>query len=128
MVTASSVELLWQRPLTIEVSEADGTVVSTGNGPPLPLGDAVHQVMEVVDLAAPGSLDEIVDAVCAEFGLVDRRDEVQALVERCLASPADRARDRGRARAGVRCRSRSRGTTASRSAAWTCCSSRTDAS
>jgi ATP-dependent helicase/nuclease subunit A len=88
VVTASSVELLWQRPLTIEVSEADGTVVSTGSGPPLPLGDAVHRVMEVVDLAAPGDFDAIVDAVCAESGLVDRRDEVALLVERCLASPA----------------------------------------
>jgi hypothetical protein len=88
VVTASSVELLWQRPLTIEVSEADGTVVSTGSGPPLPLGDAVHRVMEVVDLAAPGHLDSIVGAVCAESGLLDRRDEVQLLVERCLLSPA----------------------------------------
>jgi ATP-dependent exoDNAse (exonuclease V) beta subunit len=88
VVTASSVELLWQRPLTIEVSEADGTVVSSGSGPPLPLGDAVHRVMEVVDLAAPGHFDAIVGAVCAESGLLDRRDEVQLLVERCLLSPA----------------------------------------
>jgi ATP-dependent helicase/nuclease subunit A len=88
VITASSVELLWQRPLTIEVSEADGTVISTGSGPPLPLGDAVHRVMEVIDLADPGPLEAIVAAVCAESGLADRRDEVQTLVERCLASPA----------------------------------------
>jgi hypothetical protein len=88
VLTASSVELLWQRPLTIEVSETDGTVISTGSGPPLPLGDAVHRVMEVVDLAAPGQIKAIVAAVCAESGLADRRDEVQTLVERCLASPA----------------------------------------
>ncbi len=88
MLTASSVELLWQRPLTIEVNEADGTVVSSGKGPPLPVGDAVHQVMEVVNLAAPGSTEPVVGAVCSEFGLLDRQDEVQALVEQCLASPA----------------------------------------
>ena len=44
--------------------------------------------MEVVDLAAAGHLHAIVGAVCAESGLLDRRDEVQALVARCLASPA----------------------------------------
>jgi len=88
MLTASSVELLWQRPLTIEVNEADGTVVSAGKGPPLPVGDAVHQVMEVVNLAAPGFTEPVVGAVCSEFGLLDRQDEVQALVEQCLASPA----------------------------------------
>jgi ATP-dependent exoDNAse (exonuclease V) beta subunit len=87
-LTASSVELLWQRPLTIEVNEADGTVVSSGKGPPLPLGDAVHQVMEVVDLAAPGSIEPVVHAVCSEFGLLDRQDEVQELVAQCLASPS----------------------------------------
>lgn len=88
VLTASSVELLWQRPLTIEVNEADGTVVSSGKGPPLPVGDAVHQVMEVIDLAAPGSIEPVVGAVCSEFGLLDRREEIQALVEQCLASPA----------------------------------------
>ena len=87
VVTASSVELLWQRPLTVEVSESDGTVLAAGNGPPLPLGDAVHQVMEVVDLAHPGSIDQIVAAVCSESGLTDRQDEVSELVRRCLASP-----------------------------------------
>jgi hypothetical protein len=88
VLTASSVELLWQRPLTVEVSDTDGTVISSGSGPPLPLGDAVHRVMEVVDLATPGRLDAVVAAICAESGLLERRDEVQALVERCLASPA----------------------------------------
>jgi ATP-dependent exoDNAse (exonuclease V) beta subunit len=87
-LTASSVELLWQRPLTIEVNEADGTVVSSGKGPPLPLGDAVHQVMEVVDLANPGSIEPVVHAVCSEFGLLDRQDEVHELVAQCLASPS----------------------------------------
>ena len=87
VVTASSVERLWQRPLTVEVSEADGTVVSAGEGPPLPLGDAVHRVMEVVDLAAPGKLAPLIAAVCSEFGLPDREAEVRTLVERCLASP-----------------------------------------
>jgi ATP-dependent exoDNAse (exonuclease V) beta subunit len=87
IVTASSVELLWQRPLTIEVNEADGTVVSSGKGPPLPVGDAVHQVMEVADLATPASIAPVVAAVCSEFGLLERQDEVQALVEQCLASP-----------------------------------------
>ena len=57
LAIASSGELLWQRPLTIEVRDADGTVVSTGSGLPLPLGDALHRVMEVVDLAAPGRFD-----------------------------------------------------------------------
>ena len=88
VLTASSVELLWQRPLTIEVNEADGTVVSAGKGPPLPVGDAVHQIMELVDLAGGESTAAIVGAVCSEYGLLDRQDEVQALVDSCLASPA----------------------------------------
>src|ERR1035437_8284510 len=52
------------------------------------MGDAVHQVMEVVDLAAPGSIEPVVHAVCSEFGLLDRQDEVQELVAQCLASPS----------------------------------------
>ena len=88
MITASSVERLWQRPLTIELNEADGTIIATGNGPPLPLGDAFHRVMEVVDLGDPGSLAAIVAAVCSESGLADREAEVESLARNCLASPA----------------------------------------
>ena len=39
--------------LTIEVSETDGTAISTSGCEPLALGDALHRVMEIVDLAAP---------------------------------------------------------------------------
>jgi ATP-dependent helicase/nuclease subunit A len=87
IVTATSTERLWTRPLTVEVTEGEGAIVATGEGAPLPLGDALHRVMEFVDLNNPSDLQGLVAAVAHESALTDREDELLALGNACLASP-----------------------------------------
>lgn len=87
-VVASSVERS-TRPLAAEASHsAQALLVS--EGPPLPVGDALHLVMERVALPDAEDLVEVVEAVCAEAGLLDRLEEVREMAERCLASPVVR--------------------------------------
>jgi len=88
ITTATSTERLWERPLTVEVLEGDGTIVATGEGDPLPLGDALHRVMECVNLADPSGLEDLVSAVAQESALSEREDELLDLANACLVSSA----------------------------------------
>ena len=83
-VVASSVERA-SRPLTAEASHSGDTLL-VSDGPPLPVGDALHLVMERVSLPEAEDLDAVTNAVCAEAGLTDRRDEVGDMARRCLNS------------------------------------------
>jgi ATP-dependent exoDNAse (exonuclease V) beta subunit len=86
VITATSTERLWERPLTVEVTEGDGAIVATGAGDPLPLGDALHRVMELVDLTDPSNLETLVGAVAHESALGGREGELLELARACLAS------------------------------------------
>jgi ATP-dependent helicase/nuclease subunit A len=86
IVTATSTERLWERPLTVEVTEGEGAIVATGEGAPMPLGDALHRVMELVDLTGPSDLEQLVAAVAHESALADREAELLELARACLTS------------------------------------------
>jgi ATP-dependent helicase/nuclease subunit A len=83
-VVASSVERA-TRPLSAEASHSGDTLL-VSDGPPLPVGDALHLVMEQVALPDAEDLDAVVESVCLEAGILDRREEVDAMARRCLAS------------------------------------------
>ena len=86
VMAATSLEKPW-RPLVVSSESPDATLI-LGEGPPLPLGDAVHRVMELISLPDAADLDEIAAAICAEAELDDHVDEVIKLARRCLASDA----------------------------------------
>jgi ATP-dependent helicase/nuclease subunit A len=88
-VVASSVERA-TRPLASEASSASSALLLS-EGPPLPVGDALHLVMERVSLPDATDLDDVVESVCAEAGLLDRTGEVQGMATRCLSSEAVRS-------------------------------------
>lgn len=89
LVVASSMERS-VRPLAAEASHSGPTLL-VSDGPPLPVGDALHLVMERVSLPGAEDLAAVVAAVCAEAGLPDRVNEVRTMAERCLESPTVRA-------------------------------------
>ena len=84
-VVASSMERA-RRPLAAEASHSGATLL-VSEGPPLPVGDALHLVMERVTLPDAADLDDVVSAVCAEAAIPEREDEVLEMARRCLASP-----------------------------------------
>ena len=59
----------------MQVTEGEGDIVATGEGDPLPLGDALHRVMEYVDFGDQSGLEQLVAAVAHESNLADREDE-----------------------------------------------------
>src|SRR5205807_881998 len=66
--------------------EGEGAIVATGAGDQLPLGDALHRVMELVDLPGASNLAPLVAAVAHESGLADREAELLELAHACLTS------------------------------------------
>ncbi len=85
-VVASSVERA-TRPLASEASHS-GAALLLAEGPPLPVGDALHLVMERVTLPGTENLDELVESVCTEAGVTERMGEVDEMARRCLGSEA----------------------------------------
>jgi ATP-dependent helicase/nuclease subunit A len=67
---------------------ADDQPLITGEGPPLPKGEALHKVLELVDLAAPSDLEEVTRSVCTVAGIEEHADEVLAMAQACLGSDA----------------------------------------
>lgn len=91
MTTASDPSKSRERPLTAALSEVDESVVLPTGGPAAEVGDALHQVMEHLDPAAPSGLDALAAAACAEHGLAAPQvGEVAAMARRCLESDAVR--------------------------------------
>ena len=84
VTAATSLQKPW-RPLVVSSESPDATLI-LGEGPPLPLGDAVHRVMELISLPDASDLDELAAAICAEAELDDHVDEAIRLARRCLAS------------------------------------------
>ncbi|MCL2769984.1 MAG: UvrD-helicase domain-containing protein, partial [Solirubrobacterales bacterium] len=84
--TASSRERA-RGPLAAEVVTFDAALL-VHDEPPIPVGDAVHMVMERVSLPGAGDLQEIVEDVCLEGDIAERIEEVAAMCHACLRSPA----------------------------------------
>jgi len=82
--TASSRERA-QGPLASEVSTF-GAALMLGEGPPIPVGDAVHMVMERVTLPAARDLEAIAEDVCLEGDIAHELDDVIAMCRACLES------------------------------------------
>jgi ATP-dependent helicase/nuclease subunit A len=82
---ASSVERS-SRPMTSEASSSSAALLLS-DGPPIPIGDALHLVMERVSLPDAKNLSEVAEAVCAEGGLEEYVQEITELAQRCLVSP-----------------------------------------
>jgi ATP-dependent helicase/nuclease subunit A len=74
-------------PLSARMIAADDEPLIVSDGPPAPIGDAMHRVLELVDLRDPRGVDETVASVCALAGLAGHEEQLGELVRACLASP-----------------------------------------
>ncbi len=59
-----------------------------GQGPPIPVGDGVHMVMERVTLPDADDLEAIADDVCKEGDIVEDTDDVISMCRACLMAPS----------------------------------------
>jgi ATP-dependent exoDNAse (exonuclease V) beta subunit len=82
--TASSRERAYG-PLAAEVSTFGATLM-VHDGPPIPVGDAVHMVMERITLPDAHDLKGIAEDVCLEGDIADQLDDVIAMCRACLRS------------------------------------------
>jgi ATP-dependent exoDNAse (exonuclease V) beta subunit len=76
-----------QGPLAAEVATFDAALV-IGQGPPIPVGDAVHMVMERVTLPDAHDLEQIADDVCKEGAITNDTADVVSMCRACLDSPS----------------------------------------
>jgi ATP-dependent exoDNAse (exonuclease V) beta subunit len=74
-------------PLAAEVATFDAALV-LGHGPPLPIGDAVHMVMERVELPDAANLEDVAEDVCLEGDIAHDLPDVISMCRACLASPS----------------------------------------
>jgi len=74
-------------PLAAEVATFAATLL-VGDGPPLPVGDAVHMVMERIALPDGEDLDAIADDVCREGAITEHTADVIAMCRHCLLRPS----------------------------------------
>ncbi len=72
-------------PLAAEVSTFDAGLM-LDEGPPIPVGDAVHMVMERISLPGAEDLEAIADDVCLEGDIVEHLEEVVQMCRNCLRS------------------------------------------
>ena len=83
-------------PLAAEVATFEAALV-IGQGPPIPIGDAVHMVMERVGLPGAEDLETVADDVCKEGDIAEDTDDVIAMCRACLLAPIGSAGTRRRA-------------------------------
>jgi ATP-dependent helicase/nuclease subunit A len=76
-------------PLAAEVATFDAALV-IGQGPPIPIGDAVHMVMERVTLPDAEDLEQVAEDVCLEGDIAADLDDVIAMCRACLEAPSVR--------------------------------------
>jgi ATP-dependent helicase/nuclease subunit A len=67
---------------------ADDAPLIAGEGPPAEKGEAMHRILELVDLRNPHDLEEVARSVCTVAGLDDHLDEILDLCRACLESEA----------------------------------------
>jgi ATP-dependent helicase/nuclease subunit A len=75
-------------PIPATLLGADDAPLIVGDGPPAPVGEALHRVLELIDLRAPDDLDSIVASVCRVAGLEDHANDLRAMASACLESDA----------------------------------------
>jgi ATP-dependent helicase/nuclease subunit A len=85
------------RPLSPAMIGADDEPLIVSDGPPAPIGEAMHRVLELIDLRDPRDVEKTVSSVCALAGLGGHEDQLVELVLACLSSPVV-----GRLRASAR--------------------------
>jgi hypothetical protein len=78
-----------QGPLAAEVATFDAALV-LGQGPPIPVGDAVHMVMERVVLPDAANLEAVAEDVCFEGDIAGDLGDVVAMCRACLKAPSVR--------------------------------------
>jgi ATP-dependent helicase/nuclease subunit A len=76
------------QPVAAALLGADDAPLIIGDGPPLRKGEALHRVLELVDLKSPSNVTQTTRSVCRVAGLDEHVDEVAQMVEACLASNA----------------------------------------
>jgi ATP-dependent helicase/nuclease subunit A len=76
-----------QGPLAAEVATFEAALV-LGTGPPIPVGDAVHMVMERVALPHAGDLEAVAEDVCLEGDIAHDLEDVIAMCRACLKAPS----------------------------------------
>ena len=86
--TASSRERA-RGPLAAEVATF-GAALLVSDGPPIPVGDAVHMVMERVTLPRASDLEEIAEDVCLEGDIATELTDVIAMCRACLEASSVR--------------------------------------
>ena len=74
-------------PVPASLLGADDAPLIVGDGPPAEKGEAMHKVLELIDLRDPGDVEGVTRSVCALGGIAEHADEVLSLVNACLASP-----------------------------------------
>jgi ATP-dependent exoDNAse (exonuclease V) beta subunit len=84
--TASSRERAYG-PLAAEVATFEAALV-IGQGPPIPIGDAVHMVMERISLPDAENLEEVAEDVCLEGDIAHDLPDVISMCRACLDSPS----------------------------------------
>ncbi|MBO0744128.1 MAG: UvrD-helicase domain-containing protein [Candidatus Dormibacteraeota bacterium] len=82
IVTATSRERA-TTPLAAEVATFDAALM-VSEGPPIPVGDAVHLVMERVTLPGADDLETIAEDVCLEGDIATELDDVVSMCRACL--------------------------------------------
>ena len=86
--TASSRERA-RGPLAAEVATFGGALL-VSDGPPIPVGDAVHMVMERVTLPAATDLEQVAEDVCLEGDIAPELSDVIAMCRACLEASSVR--------------------------------------
>jgi ATP-dependent exoDNAse (exonuclease V) beta subunit len=75
-------------PVSAALLGADDAPVIAGEGPPAEKGEALHKVLELVDLRNPTELEAVVSSVCQVAGIAEHMDDVLAMTRACLESDA----------------------------------------
>jgi ATP-dependent helicase/nuclease subunit A len=75
-------------PVPASFLGADEGALIVGDGPPAEKGEAMHKVLELIDLRDPHDLEKVVRSVCLVAGLEEYAPEVLELCRACLESEA----------------------------------------
>jgi ATP-dependent helicase/nuclease subunit A len=75
-------------PIPASLVGADDAPLIAGEGPPREKGEALHKVLELVNLRDPHDLQTVVSSVCTVAGLEEHADEIRQMAEACLGSEA----------------------------------------
>ena len=74
-------------PASLVGADDQPLIAGGGEGPPRQKGEALHRVLELIDLRAPDDLESVVHAVCTLAGIEGAADEVLEMARACLDSP-----------------------------------------